>query len=241
MSIPNLPGDRPVALVTGSASGIGAAVSRLLAGSGWIVGGIDRVPTARSAAGVAHSATAEVADPSQVDAAVEHLTAILGPPRALVTAAGHYEQCPFSAIDEVRWQRMLDVHLGGAVHAIRAVLPAMQASGGAIVAVSSELAIGGGDEDAHYAAAKGSLLGLVRSLAVELAPAGIRVNALAPGPTDTPLLAHDSPWREPDYLASLPSRRLAEPIEIALAAQFLIEEATFTTGEVLSVNSGAVL
>jgi len=109
------------------------------------------------------------------------------------------------------------------------------------VAITSELAIGGGSGDAHYAAAKGAIIGLVRSLAIELAPHGVRVNAVAPGPTDTPLLAADSPWREPEYLATLPLGRLVAPEEVALVVAFLVEEGTFATGEIVSPNAGAVI
>jgi 2-hydroxycyclohexanecarboxyl-CoA dehydrogenase len=137
---------------------------------------------------------------------------------------------------------MLRVHLGGALNVIRAVVPEMKVRGeGSIVCVTSELAIGGGDGDAHYAAAKGGVIGLIRSLAVELAPFGIRVNGVAPGPTDTPLLAADSPWRAPEYLATLPARRLADPREIARTAVFLTEEGTYCAGEIISPNSGAVI
>jgi len=125
---------------------------------------------------------------------------------------------------------------------VRATLPVMLERGeGCIVAITSELAIGGGDHDAHYAAAKGAVIGFVRSLAAEVAPRGVRVNAVAPGPCDTPLLAPDSPWRAPDYLATLPARRLSTPDEIAVAVQFLVEAGTFLVGEVVSVNSGAVI
>jgi NAD(P)-dependent dehydrogenase (short-subunit alcohol dehydrogenase family) len=137
---------------------------------------------------------------------------------------------------------MLRVHVGGLLNVARAITPAMVSRGaGRIVAISSEIAIGGGDGDAHYAAAKGAALGLTRSLAVELAPHGVLVNAVAPGPTDTPLLAPDSPWREPGYLATLPARRLTRPDEVARVVGFLLDEGTFLAGEVLSVNSGAVI
>jgi len=159
-----------------------------------------------------------------------------------VSAAGHYAMTPAAEIEPADWQRMLRVHLGGALNLARAAAPGMVHRGkGSIVAITSELAIGGGSGDAHYAAAKGAIIGLVRSLAVELAPRGVRVNAVAPGPTDTPLLAADSPWREPEYLATLPLGRLVAPEEVALVVAFLVEEGTFATGEIVSPNAGAVI
>ncbi len=159
----------------------------------------------------------------------------------VVSAAGHYESITIADITREQLHRMLRVHLGGLRNVVRAVLPSMiERRTGAIVAVTSELAIGGGDADAHYAAAKGAIIGLVRSLAAEVAEYGIRINAVAPGPTDTPLLATDSPWRAVEYLETLPARRLARPAEVAEAVRYLVD-AQFCTGEVLSPNSGAVI
>ncbi len=226
-----------VALVTGAASGIGAAISRELRDTGWRVAGFD---LAHADADLACRGT--VTDPDQVQRAVAEAERQLGPVTALVSAAGYYEMIPLAAISAEQWSRMLRVHLGGLVNCTRAVLPGMLARrAGAIVAISSELAVGGGDGDAHYAAAKGAILGFVRSLAAEVAGQGVRVNAVAPGPTDTPLLGPDSPWRAPEYLATLPARRLARPAEIAAAVRFALDEGSFLVGEVISVNSGAVI
>jgi 2-hydroxycyclohexanecarboxyl-CoA dehydrogenase len=93
----------------------------------------------------------------------------------------------------------------------------------------------------HYVAAKGAVLGFVKSLAMELAHTSIRVNAVAPGPTDTPLLAADSLWRQPDYLATLPLGRLVKPAEIGDAVYYLATEGSMYCGEVLSPNAGAVI
>jgi NAD(P)-dependent dehydrogenase (short-subunit alcohol dehydrogenase family) len=185
----------------------------------------------------------DVADPAAVEATMRRVATELGPVDAVVSAAGHYEETPIADITRGQLHRMLRVHLGGLRNVTRAALPSMmQRRRGSIVAITSELAVGGGDGEAHYAAAKGAIIGLVRSLAAEVARHGVRVNAVAPGPTDTPLLAADSPWRAPEYLATLPARRLARPEEVAEVVRYLVgEDAAFCTGEVLSPNSGAVI
>lgn len=224
-----------VALVTGAASGIGAAIAAELAAT-YRVAGFDLRPSSTDL-----PLTGDVTDPSAAARAVAEAERDLGPLDVLVTAAGFYEMIPLGEITEDQWQRMLSVHLGGLVNFARAALPGMmERRAGNIVAVSSELAVGGGDGDAHYAAAKGAIIGLVRSLAAEVAQAGVRVNSVAPGPTDTPLLSPDSPWREPGYLATLPARRLATPAEIAATVRFVVNS-SFLVGEVVSVNSGAVI
>jgi NAD(P)-dependent dehydrogenase (short-subunit alcohol dehydrogenase family) len=227
-----------VALVTGAASGIGAAVTSELRSAGWQVAGYDLCPSDADL-----SCIGDVTDSVTAEAEIRRVVSRLGPVRALVTAAGYYEMVPFDEIGADQWQRMLRVHLGGLVTMVRAVLPGMlERRDGRIVAVSSELAIGGGVvRVAVPAAAKGAIIGLVKSLAAEVAGTGVLVNSVAPGPTDTPLLEPDSPWRAADYLATLPVRRLASPQEIAGAVRFVIEEGSFMVGEVLSVNSGAVI
>jgi 2-hydroxycyclohexanecarboxyl-CoA dehydrogenase len=231
------PTESRVAVVTGAASGIGAAVARELHDAGWAVGGIDLVESETDC-----SSVADVTDAPALEHAITRVGAELGPIGAVVSAAGHYEMVPIEQITAEQWRAMLDVHLGGLVNLTRAVLPGMVERGaGYVVAISSELAIGGGAGDAHYAAAKGAILGLVRSLALEVAENGVRVNSVAPGPTDTPLLAPDSPWRAPEYLATLPCGRLARPEEIARVVRFLVEEGSQVVGEVVSVNSGAVI
>jgi len=226
-----------VAVVTGAASGIGAAVMTELRDRGWKVAGFDLKPATSD-----FDCVVDVSNSESVETAVIRVQSELGPIDAVISAAGHYEIIPITQIDQKTWTRMLHVHLGGAFNLARAIMPAMvQRKSGSFVFVTSELAIGGGDQDSHYASAKGAIIGLIRSLAVEMAPHGVRVNGVAPGPTDTPLLAADSPWRNPEYLATLPSRGLCTPREVALVAAFLVEEATFAVGEIISPNSGAVI
>jgi 2-hydroxycyclohexanecarboxyl-CoA dehydrogenase len=226
-----------VALVTGAASGIGASISGLLAARGWRVAGIDL-----RSSDAELPLEADVSDRAAVRAAADRVAAELGPVSVLVTAAGFYDSVPVAELDADRWRRMLAVHLGGTVNACWAVLPGMLAAGsGTIVTISSELALAGGAGDAHYVAAKGAIIGFTRSLAIELAPSGVRVNSVAPGPTDTPLLAPDSPWRSPDYLDTLPLGRLVRPDEVAETVALLVEEGGYFAGQTLSPNAGAVI
>lgn len=227
-----------VAVVSGAASGIGAATAAELRRRGWVVAGLDL----RASESLDASFELDMTDGAAVAEAVATAERTLGPVTAVVSAAGHYAMAPVADISPEQWHRMLRVHVGGLLHLVRAAAPGMvQRGGGAIVAVGSELAIGGGAEDAHYAAAKGTVHGVVRSLAAELAASGVRVNAVAPGPTDTPLLAPDSPWRAPDYLATLPLGRLVRPEEVAWTVAMVLEDGTFMAGEVLSPNAGAVI
>jgi NAD(P)-dependent dehydrogenase (short-subunit alcohol dehydrogenase family) len=227
----------PIVAVTGAASGIGAAIAAELSNRGWRVAGLD---LRHSDWDVSYEV--DVVDAEAVARTVADIERDLGPLDAVVSAAGHYAMTPVAEIEPADWRRMLRVHLGGAMHLARAAAPGMVARGnGSIVAITSELAIGGGSGDAHYAAAKGAVIGLVRSLAAELAPHGVRVNGVAPGPTDTPMLGADSPWRSPEYLATLPLGRLVAPEEVALVVGFLVEDGTFATGEIVSPNAGAVI
>jgi 2-hydroxycyclohexanecarboxyl-CoA dehydrogenase len=226
-----------VALVTGAASGIGAATAAWLSARGWSVAGVDLEESRTDL-----PLRVDVSDRGAVEHAARRAEAELGTVELLVTVAGYYEMCPIADISVDAWRRMLHTHLGGTVHACRSVLPGMLAAGdGAIVTVSSELALGGGSEDAHYAAAKGAIIGFTKSLAAEVAGSGVRVNSVAPGPTDTPLLAADSPWRAPEYLATLPLRRLVTPAEVAATVGFLAGDGSYFTGQIVSPNAGAVI
>jgi 2-hydroxycyclohexanecarboxyl-CoA dehydrogenase len=230
--------ETPVALITGAASGIGAACSALLAERGWRIGGIDLRPADTTVA-----VQADVSDESAVASAVDSVRQELGHIDLVVTAAGYYEEgIDVVDISQARWDRMMQVIVGGTLNTVHAVLPGMlERDTGTIIAISSELALAGSATDLHYVAAKGAVLGFVKSLAVELARTGIRVNAVAPGPTDTPLLGPDSLWRRPDYLSTLPLGRLVTPGEIAGAVYYLATEGQQYCGEVLSPNAGAVI
>lgn len=228
----------PVAVVTGAGSGIGAEIAQNLQVGGWKVASISREP----APAMDKWLIADVAEEREIADAVAEIENTFGRVDAAVVCAGHYEETPALEITQAAWERMLRVHVGGLAHICRAVLPAMRRRGsGRIVGIASERAIGGGSNDAHYAAAKGAALSLLRSIAVEVAADGILVNAVAPGPCDTPLLPPDSWERAEGFTSGLPARRIAQPREVAELVQALLEEDLFLCGEVLSVNSGTVI
>jgi NAD(P)-dependent dehydrogenase (short-subunit alcohol dehydrogenase family) len=228
----------PVAVITGAASGIGRACADAMRRSGWRTAGIDL-----NSSDTDLSLRADVSDRGAVTRVIDQVAERWGQIDLLVTAAGYYEEgIDVAGITLAQWNRMLAVILGGTANCFAAVLPHMLSRGeGTIVAISSELALAGSATDLHYVAAKGAVLGLVKSLAMEVAETSIRVNAVAPGPTDTPLLGADSLWRKPGYLATLPLGRLVKPEEIADAVHYLATEGSMYCGEVISPNAGAVI
>ena len=180
----------------------------------------------------------DVRDQQGLHDAVATAESALGPVEYLVTAAGYYRANSIRSLDPGAWQEMIDVHVGGTARAWRAVLPGMRARGrGGICAIGSELGLIGDTAAPHYAAAKGAIHTMVKSLAVELAREGIRVNCVAPGPTDTPLLDDDP--NTPGYVSALPLGRLITPDEIAAAVSFALLEETNLLGQVISPNGGA--
>ncbi|MDP9483370.1 MAG: SDR family oxidoreductase [Chloroflexota bacterium] len=231
-----------VALVTGSSSGIGRATAGRFAEAGYRVAVTYLTNAPAGEAVAAHvggrAYRVDVADPDAVATLVEQVEAELGSIVVAVSNAGIYDEVGVESVSDDLWRRTLRVHLGGAFHLSRAVVPAMRRrAGGSIVLVSSELALVGSDRASPYVAAKSALIGLGRTLARELAPE-IRVNVVAPGPVDTPLLPDRD--RGQEYLATIPLGRIGRPDEIA-AAILQLAEASWTTGAVYSPNGGVVI
>ena len=223
------------AIVTGGASGIGAACVEALQAEGLRVGVIDLAPAAAADASV----TADVRDAAAVAAAFAELESVLGPCEHLVTCAGVYREASIETLRLDEWLDMLQIHVGGTTNALRAALPGMLVrKRGSIVAIGSELGLIGDPSAPHYAAAKGAIHALVKSLGAEIAATGVRINVVAPGPTDTPLLRDDP--NIDAYAETLPLGRVIRPDEIAAAVVFALLEDTTLTAQVISPNGGAV-
>ena len=223
-------------MVTGGGSGIGAACAAALSARGVTVAVLDRAPNSNGELAI----TLDVRDRGALEGAVERIESELGPIEYLVTAAGYYRAGDIGSLEPDAWREMLAVHVHGTANAWRAALPGMRRRGrGAVCAIGSELGLIGDPSAPHYAAAKGAIHAMSKSLAVELAPEGIRVNCVAPGPTDTPLLADDPNFGS--YAEVLPLGRILAPAEVAAAVCWVLLEDTNLLGQVISPNAGAVI
>ena len=241
-----------VALVTGSSRGIGRAVALRLAREGYAVcvNCRQRIDLARQLAGQigaeggrAIAVQADVSDRAAVDAMVEQVRQTFGPVTLLVNNAGVAGMALFQDVTDELWDRYFSVNLNGARNTIQAVLPAMlHEKGGCIVNVSSIWGQHGASCEVTYSCPKHALIGLTRSLAMELAPTHIRVNCVAPGVIRTDMLDALPPEVLPQLAQETPLGRLGTPEDIAHAVAFLAgDQASFITGQVLTCDGGFIL
>lgn len=240
--------DGRVALVTGAASGIGRSTAARLAAEGARIICADRdMPGAERVAAGLPGATAvvvDIADSASCDAAVSDAVATYGRLDCLLNIAGIGGFHAFADISDSDWQRIVAIDLTGVFSMMRAALPHLVPSRGAIVNVSSAAGLVGTPYAAAYAAAKHGVIGLTRSVAVEYAGRGVRVNAVCPGAVDTPLIAGGF-GAVPDVEPRLMERLLpllgpmAAPEDVAAAIAFLAsDDARFITGAALAVDGG---
>lgn len=238
-----------VALVTGAGSGLGRSIALAFAAAGAALAVVDvDGPAARRtlemAGGRGDGVPADVADPRAVEEAVAALSDRLGPADIAVNNAGiaPKRRTPLHEMSVDDWERVLAVNLTGAFLVCRAVLPAMVERGsGVIINVASAAGLVALPGRSGYAASKGGLIQLTRTLAAEYAEAGIRANALCPGYIDTPLVREGfaDPERAARVTATIPMRRIARPEEIADAALFLASDrSSYMTGQTLVVDGG---
>ena len=240
-------------LVTGGARGIGRACCLLLARAGASVAVNYRVesPSANllveeieTAGGEAFSLAADVSKREEAEMLVDETVARFGSIDILVNNAGIWKRSPIEEMSDGEWDEMIRVNLTGTFNCIRAAVPPMkEARSGRIISISSTAGQRGEAFCSHYAATKGAVISLTKSLAVELAPYGILVNCVAPGWTVTDMTRDDLLGsRRESILQTIPLSRAATAEEVAGSVVFLASElATFVTGEVLNVNGGAVL
>ncbi len=237
-----------VAIVTGSGRGIGAAVARRLYADGWtlVLGDVDAEAVTLLAAELGRDAAPvmlDVRDPAAWDRAVA-LAAESGDLAALVNCAARTDIRDLFEITPEEWDDVLATNLRGPFLGIRAVGPLLrERGGGRIVNISSDSAFRGrGVTGAHYATSKAGLLALTRRAAAALAPAGVTVNAVAPGTIDGETVRELAGERIADLADEIPAGRLGRPEEIAaLVAWLLTDEASYVNGATLLADGGAAL
>ena len=228
-----------MAIVSGASGGLGVAIVRRLAADGFAVAGCDVAP----GDGAPLHVEVDVVDADAVGAFVRRVEDELGPVAVVVTAAGIQRTGPSEAVEAEDWRAVVDVNLTGTWNVIQAVLPGMlERRNGRVVTISSEVGLAGLERYAAYAASKGGVIALTKALARELAPRGICVNSVAPGPIEAGMLVRGPSYDDGWLAANVPVGRWGRPEEVAACVALLAgEDGGYFAGQVLSPNGGTVI
>jgi 3-oxoacyl-[acyl-carrier protein] reductase len=238
-----------VAVITGAASGIGRLVAELLSegGAKLLLGDVDATAVVEVADSLGGEASGVVgmamdsADPESIAAFVMRARDIFGRIDIVVPAAGIYPETLVEATDNQLWRKVMSVNLDGVFYLLRDCIPLLS-SDAAIVNVASIAAHRGSYNHAHYAASKAGIVSITKTLAAELGPRGVRVNAVSPGVISTPMTANLIATRGDASLRETPLGRFGEPSEVARVIAFLASDASsFVTGESIHINGGSFM
>ncbi len=244
-------------LVTGAGSGLGRGIALRLAQAGSRVGIIDLVMSGavetvdqiEAAGGTAFAVQADIVDYMAVQQAVDSIEAVLGPVTGLVNNAGWDKAAPFLSTDPDLWQKVININLYGPLNLHHIVVPRIIAhGGGSVVNIASDAGRVGSSGEAVYSACKAGIIAFGKTLSRELARQGVVINAVCPGPSDTPLFASFAADGESgarlraSLERAIPLRRLGTPDDVAGIVAFLLsEEARFIVGQTISVSGGLTM
>ncbi|WP_040480389.1 SDR family NAD(P)-dependent oxidoreductase [Vreelandella boliviensis] len=241
-------------MVTGATSGIGAAIARALAAQGFALFLVGRreaagqalVDALRAEGAVVTFYAVDLSDKAAPEAIIEAAIAAFGRVDVLINNAGLLSRGSAEETSDVEWDQVMDVNLGSVFRLSRAVIPLFRAqSGGVIVNIASDWALVGAKGAVAYAVSKAAVAQLTRCMALDHAHEGIRINAVCPGDTDTPMLAAGVNGDEriatlAEYGASIPMGRVGTTEDIARVAAFLVSDAAgYMTGTLIPVDGGA--